>query len=351
MPGCKGTWTWTKEEQVRVLSDGQMDPPQRMCSECYAKYRTLQPVEVKCASPDCDNTWTWAPMSQLEAWTRAGKPDEMPAPPRRLCDACMPKSKGVQPMEVTCKIPGCENTWTWSSREQIMAGRPEHDVAPPQRMCSECYAKYRSLKPMEIKCRVPGCDDTWTWSPMAQLEAWVGAGKPDEMPQPPGRMCNDCYSHYRKFKPVEVECKISGCDDTWTWSPMAQLEAWVGAGRPDEMPQPPGRMCDDCYARYKQMEPAEIECKYTKWGCTGYYVITREELIAHEKTGRPLPKPHTRACSRCRNFLKSHTTLPVTCSECGNVFMHLDPERQLQYHLRGQEIPSVCPTCISKKQQ
>jgi len=100
---------------------------------------------------------------------------------------------------------------------------------PPERMCPEHLAQYHSLEDREIECRRSGCSNTWTWKRGAQL-AQLQRG--DE-PKPPPRLCEACFAAEREVSDREVPCRISTCSRTWTWTREAQLKhrAWLMRSR------------------------------------------------------------------------------------------------------------------------
>jgi len=70
---------------------------------------------------------------------------------------------------------------------------------PPDRMCDSCYERYKHLHDEYVPCRVDGCDGTWFWFKMAQLQAWLAVGS-DEPAKPPSRMCPDSSALYASLR-------------------------------------------------------------------------------------------------------------------------------------------------------
>jgi len=174
--------------------------------------------------------------------------------------------------QVTCRKPGCNNTWSWSREAQVTLKLQGAKIKPPSRLCDEHWAEERSLKDQPVECRVRGCERTWIWNREAQLKhrAWYerekakleaddarndrdGAaegetgnkkGKPKRRRNkkrltdgPPARLCGVCEARIKHLENIEQPCKVHGCGKTWTWTKESQLEGW--APLPDHvMPNP-----------------------------------------------------------------------------------------------------------------
>ena len=91
-------------------------------------------------------------------------------------------------------------------------------------------------------CSVPGC--TRTWISMASAKGAKlggrGAASPDD---PASSMCDPCREAYAKAEDVERPCDRPGCNGTWTWPVMQQMQAFAGK-RP-----PPAGLCAEDEAR------------------------------------------------------------------------------------------------------
>jgi len=127
----------------------------------------------------------------------------------------------MQDKQVSCRISGCQNTWTWFAAQQIRGfGQP-----PPDRMCDEHLSQFNELADREVPCRTPGCPNTWLWKRGAQLAELQRTGKLRR----PARLCAECFNAERETHDAELPCKISGCRRTWTWNRDAQLRhrLWV----------------------------------------------------------------------------------------------------------------------------
>ena len=78
-----------------------------------------------------------------------------------------------------CRVRGCEETWLWPARQQILAGL---DAKPPERMCERCEGIFRGLDNRKLPCKVGrgkegGCTGTFVIGKWAQLEAQVAGRK------------------------------------------------------------------------------------------------------------------------------------------------------------------------------
>lgn len=261
--GCKNTWIWTSDEQIRNF--GQ-PPPRRMCREHSSQLDSSSDTQVPCSNPGCEKTWTWTKSARVQQIQRGGSA----IPPRRMCPDCEREEKELPDREVRCKVDGCKRSWTWTRDAQLKHRTwlrrtgGEAEVAPPQgkgkrrrrrrgraagvndpppRMCEPCRAKAARLVEREGPCKVHGCTRMAKVDRDSQLRAWAQLETEDldaEAPLP-RRMCDVCREFCRHHPDREVVCGRPGCDNTWTFKTGAQLQAFL-AGRLED----PMRLCSEC---------------------------------------------------------------------------------------------------------
>ena len=387
--GCKNIAHISQDQVMRDLMRGRTrDLNLRMCDECLALYNTLEDKEMPCSSPGCEGKWTWTRFSQLEA-IRQGRDKR---PPRGFCDACRGKMKEIKDIQLPCRLKGCKNTWTLTAREQLELG----DKPAPHKLCDECFQLLNTLSDKEIKCRVHGCEHTWVWNRFQQLEH-IRAGK--SIDNPPARMCDHCFSIFKDLKPIEQPCRIRGCSNTWTYSPMEQLEQLIKAQNEAsakgedpaavQPPPPPSRMCRECFAFFNSAQDIQLPCRnkacqntwtYTRSmqlahkqfghgqqppahyciecaklldtlqekqmpcsqpGCDGTWLYSKEEQLRNQTAGR---EPTPRRCRRCNDFLKEHPTTQVMCEKCGKP-IDVSSLQQLECELKVSTMPKLCADC------
>jgi lysophospholipase L1-like esterase len=353
-----------------------------MCDECYAKFMALEDIQLPCTKPDCEGTWTWNRFQQLEHQLGGRSADR---PPRGLCDGCREEMRQGEDQEIPCRMKGCEKTWTWYRRDQLMC----KDGKPPRRLCHDCFQALKSLEDREIPCRMKACEGTWTWNRFQQLEHQL-AGK--ELDKPPKRMCRECYERFRDLQDREEPCRINECSRTWTYRAYDQLEHIIQEG--PEAP-PPERMCRDCYLFYSQAQDQEIRCRNR--GCEGTWTYTKSaqlhawlrgserpparmceactrtlEEMAEQQVGCMVPgcertwtyepadqlrdklggraAPAARRCKDCDEFLASHETVTLACESCQAPIQWSGYEQLL--HALGTFVkPTHCPACNEQKMQ
>jgi hypothetical protein len=207
--------------------------------------------EIPCIVDGCDNTWVWTSTEQIQAF---GKP-----PPKRMCDQC----RTIEDREVRCTVEGCRRTWIWDREAQLKhrtrlsrGGAESRDPTrrkkrrrrsdgggPPRRMCEPCHAKLARLVERDTMCKVHGCTRTVKVERELQLKAWAALRTEDlEVDAPLAKkMCEVCRDFCRLHPDREVPCGRPGCDRTWTYKTGAQLQAFL-AGRLED----PIRLCDTC---------------------------------------------------------------------------------------------------------
>src|SRR5215831_6732690 len=135
--GCDRHWLWGKEELAAAMARGETQPPKKMCDGCHAHFEAAQDQSVACSRAGCTGTWVWPKMAQVESWVRTGR-GAASAAPRGLCAACRQAVQEKQDKEVPCRLRGCDSTWTWPAKAQLMAASEtdEMDPTPPKRLCA-----------------------------------------------------------------------------------------------------------------------------------------------------------------------------------------------------------------------
>jgi len=377
--GCDRTWLWSKEDIAAAQARGEAHPPKRMCPACHDRFEATADRAVACSRKDCAGTWTWPRMAQLESWVQAHRPSDGPAPPRGLCATCRQTAHEKSDREVTCRLRGCANTWTWSAQAQLAAVEEtnDSDPQPPKRLCAQCEADLHTLTDHHLPCRVRGCDRSWVWTRWGQLEA-LRAGKTVDLEHAPARMCERCASSLSEFKDQELPCRVRGCKHTWSFTARAQLEAQL-AGET----APPRRMCASCLERYGKLTDQEVPCKRPAckhtwiWkrgaqlggkrkrpparfceaceadlaklqdravpceteGCPGTWTWTRAaQLMSGAK------KPPHHVCESCAKFIESVQPKEIPCARCSKT-IHWSKHNQLLTKLGRWVEPTVCGSC------
>lgn len=343
--GCRNLWTVSGDEAVLHLASDDPEVPEHMCDTCLKRYRQSKDLEIICANPDCEKTSTWTRYQQVEAAVRGYR-----TPPRRFCGECRARMNEMQDRQMPCRMNGCKRTWTWTRAQQMTWTR----ATPPSRLCDDCYDSVQTLAEKEVLCRVKNCGRIWKWSPYQQLEHLL-AGQ--DMARPPRRMCEACHAALRELTDIELPCRCSDCQKTWTFTAYAQLEQSLRQEAP-----PPERMCPECHQFWRSLRNQERPCRnrgcsntwiYTRswqlrdWlkgkdhpahlmcktcqkklaqlqnrqmpcgipGCEGTWNYTPEEQLKDQLAGRI--EPRSRRCQACDQFLADHEQAQLQCAHCG----------------------------------
>ena len=340
-PGCEGKWVWTRYQQLVSIRGGHTTPPRGYCQECHAKMDAMEARQIPCRLKGCHNTWTLSAAEQIKLNGKAPQP--------RLCDECYKILTGLQDKEVHCRIRGCRNTFIWNRFQQLEHIRSGKSVdAPPRLMCEECHKIARGLQPQEVKCRIRGCEHKWTFGTFEQLELIVkarnealdkGEALPEDFkPQPPERMCNDCYAFFQQAQDIEQPCRNHQCKNTWTYTRSMQLSQKM-RGRDNA----PARYCDACEKILETLQDKQMPCMQE--GCNGTWTYSRDEQLKDQTAGR---QPQKKRCAECSRFLTNARTIQVTCSKCGASF-DVSSIQQLEVKLGTAEMPTLCADCASKE--
>ena len=140
-------------------------------------------------------------------------------PPKRMCPECFAFFNAAKDQEQPCANRGCEEKWVWTKAMQLAGHVHGHDQAP-HRMCEKCQTALKGLKPIQEPCREADCHGTWTYAPEDQL-------KDSLLKRPPqGRHCPECAKFLQENQPQELTCEK--CGEKFTWSVHEQLLTKLG---------------------------------------------------------------------------------------------------------------------------
>jgi len=172
----------------------------------------------------------------------------------------------------------------------------------------------------DIRCRIHGCNNVWRFSGEAALQA-VADGKSDR----PERMCDACYAKFRDLTDKQVACATPGCEGTWAWDRLRQLETQVRG-----YTSPPRGFCDACRAKVRETEDKPVPCRAK--GCTRTWVWTAKEQVT-STAGRP----PSRLCDTCFRMLRSLHDADVPCRmrHCDKTWQW-SKYQQLEHQLAGK---------------
>lgn len=330
-PGCDGTWTWNRYQQLEAHVQGRDSlPPRGFCEKCRGQLKEHGDIAQPCRVKGCKGTWLWTARMQMESTD--GKP------PRRLCDDCFKIYRDLHDRELPCRIKGCSHVVLWTRMQQLEHLRSGKSLDnPPSRMCPECMKRFNELKPQEVPCRVQGCRNTWTWNAYDQLEALLATPE-GQKPEPPKRMCKECMNYLNSVHDVEVPCANKGCAHVWIWTRGMQLNA-----RLTGHDAPPHRICDHCREAIKALQPIENPCAVE--GCHGKWIYTPEQQLRDQLARR---RPEPRFCTKCQEFLAGHKAERLVCEKCGKEFVWSARE-QLYTELGTFQKPRFCAECNSRE--
>ncbi len=305
--GC--TRTWTDLSSNRALADATTitDENRGMCEPCRRRWASLSDKDMPCARAGCDGTWPWSAQAQLENHA-AGKPA-----PKRFCTACDDKLKNLQPVEITCVVPGCGRSSTLTAKQQLLGESGpvvevhEGGITLTGPLCGRCSERAPHILDVPVACGIQKCKRTWTWKADEQIVAFA-AGKPKE---PPRRMCEVCRDAYGAVVDREIRCRASGCKRNWVWTREQQLDACT-ADKP--VPKPPAHLCEECFKTWSGLQDAERPCRRS--GCKNTWTEKRGAQLARilrGKTGEPFPQ----FCESCAQQVEHLKDREVRCKTEG----------------------------------
>jgi hypothetical protein len=314
---------------------------------------------VPCRVSGC--TRTWIQLSN-KALALGGGSDVDPADPTAgMCEPCRNKWKSLRDLERPCERPGCANTWTWPSGEQLQAFATRRP--PPRLLCAECEQRLASLGTKEVPCVAPGCTRVSVISPRQQLmrpeappaeEDTASEAAPAEengKKQEPARkgvtvvgaLCNECAQIAPKIKDKPVSCGISGCSRKWLWKADEQLQ-FFATGKPDV---PPRRMCEECRANFGKLLDREVRCRTS--GCKKTWTWSRSDQLDACVAGKAPPKAPARMCETCFETFSHTKDVERPCRRAGCKGTWTDKRgAQLARAVRGKTgdpYPRYCAEC------
>lgn len=238
-----------------------------------------------------------------------------------------------------CSVAGCSRTWISLSGKLALGGRTGVDPSDPASgMCDPCRDKFAKLSDTQRACDRPGCDGTWTWPLMAQLQAFAAKR------QPPTALCANCEQRLEGLKDIPVPCAVPGCARTSLFTRRAQLIA----GAPDVELAPTPTRCAQCEGVYKKLKDRQVSCGIT--GCKHKWVWTADEQIEAYATGKT-NEPPRRMCDECKTVFGGIADREVRCrtSGCKKTWVWSRSD-QLDACLSGKPAPKaphrMCPSCL-----
>jgi len=185
----------------------------------------------------------------------------------------------------------------------------------------------------DIRCRIRGCNSLWRFSGEDALHN-VAEGKSSR----PERMCDTCFAKFRQMSDQQVLCSRPGCENTWTWNRFQQLEAGTRGSK-----VPPNGLCQACRSEVDKTADKEIQCRIR--GCTKTWTWgAREQLLSED------PNPQRRLCGTCFSQLKQLQDRQVECRTKGcSKTWAWNRYQQLEYIASGKELAfppkRMCQDC------
>lgn len=213
-----------------------------------------------------------------------------------------------------CRVPGCTRTWIQLSSKAFALGAGAGDADPAtEGMCEPCREKSRRLQDVERKCDRPGCNNTWTWTAAAQLEAFAS-----ERPAPK-RLCESCQSLLDSLEDKQVPCAVPGCQRSALLTKQDQL---LAQGQPEAEPEPrkpggitlTGILCEPCEQVSRRIKDREVTCGIN--GCSRKWIWKADEQIVAFAAGKP-NEPPRRMCDTCRAGFGKLADREVRCRTSG----------------------------------
>jgi len=325
--GCNNYCRYTGEAALHEVAATQNKTKNdKMCSECFERYKQLENKEIACSTDSCEKTWTWNRFQQLESLARGFN-----SPPNGFCNECRVKLVEIGDQEIKCRMKGCEKTWTWRAREQAKSGSDK----PQPKLCNSCYAQLQKLEDKELPCRIHGCNETFTWKRYQQLEHILSKKDNEKLPS---KMCKKCFDTFSKLQDKEIECSTNNCTRTWKLSRFKQLELLV-SNRPD-----PSKLCSKCFGFSQHAKDRKINCSLN--GCHNYWTYTKEMQMQDWLKGIKFPEP--KPCVECSEKLAQlqDATIPCEIPNCDGTCPYPVMEQHLD-NLANKTKPTArrCSDC------
>ena len=258
----------------------------------------------------------------------------------RMCPECSKKFQELEDRQMPCSNPKCDGTWTWNRFMQLEAIAAGHPDKAPLGYCAKCKEEMSTREGIQVPCRNRNCKNTWTWTPRMQLESTDG--------KPPYRLCDECFAVYKDLQEKTVPCRIKNCQGTVSWSKNQLLELWRSGKSLEKLPP---RMCDKCAAELATLQPKEIPCKIK--GCQNtwtYSPFEQLEAIRAAKEGEE-PAVPSRMCRECYEFYNTaiDSVQPCRNHNCHNTWVWTK-SMQLSAKIKGQKKPAprMCDSCFQR---
>ncbi|HVY39702.1 MAG TPA: hypothetical protein VHM31_17305 [Polyangia bacterium] len=241
-----------------------------------------------------------------------------------------------------CSVAGCTRTWISiaGGKAAKLGGRGAADPSDPtSSMCDPCREAFRRAQDVQRPCDRPGCDGTWTWPAMAQVEA-AAANRPA-----PRGLCAGCETKLSALSDQTLPCAVPGCSRTAVYSRRAQLLA----GAPETTVEPPALRCAQCESVYRKLKDRPVACGIN--GCKHKWVWSADEQIQAYAAGLS-NEPPRRMCEACKADFGAIADREVRCrtSGCKHTWTWSRGD-QLDECVAGKPIPKaprrMCESCVA----
>jgi hypothetical protein len=240
-----------------------------------------------------------------------------------------------------CSVSGCTRTWISiaGGKAAKLGGRGAADPSDPtSSMCDPCRDVYRKANDSQRPCDRPGCDGTWTWSVMQQVEARANNR------QAPTSLCAGCEEKLAALEDRTAPCAVTGCARSAVFTRKAQLLA----GAPDVELEMPSLRCAQCEGVYRKLKDRPVRCGIN--GCSNKWPWSVDEQIQVYAAGLP-NEPPLRMCDSCKDAFGNIADREVRCrtSGCKKTWTWTRSD-QLNTCLAGKPVPKaphrMCESCI-----
>jgi hypothetical protein len=192
-----------------------------------------------------------------------------------------------------------------SAKGAKLGGRGAADPADPaSSMCDPCRDAFAKAKDAARPCDRPGCNGTWTWTVMQQMEAFAS-----KRPAPTG-LCADDEARLGALEDKNVPCAVPGCKRSSLFSRRAQLLA----GAPEVEPPLPTQRCGQCEGVFRKLKDRQVRCGIN--GCDNKWTWPALEQIEAYAQGLPNDPPR-RMCERCKADFGAIADREVRCRTSG----------------------------------
>ncbi|MBF0287943.1 MAG: hypothetical protein HQM14_09000 [SAR324 cluster bacterium] len=255
---------------------------------------------ISCKVPGCHNTWTLGAKEIVDNW----KHNNYHAP-KRMCPECHQILKNLAPQTIPCSTKSCDGAVTIPVYQQLIAEKKHRPLHKQSFFCEECQKLLKTTEDKDITCRMKGCHNTWKWFASSQLKQ--GGAQLETRPE--SRLCDSCYRTLQKLSPVQQPCRVHTCDRTWQLDRMTQLEIHVHGKKV------PKRMCSVCNSRLKQLSPIEQVCQVDGCDNTWSWLPYAQLEYEHKKAVEPSISLPQRYCNSCFSLMKRLKPASTPCSK------------------------------------